>query len=290
MTPLVSVIVPTYNRPDSIMKCLDALERQTIPPESFEVIVVDDGSSAPLTPDQEYPFLLRVVRQKNSGPAGARNRGAAAARGEILAFTDDDCRPTPHWLGNLVSSLKEHPQALVGGSTFNGLKNNLCADISQLIIDMVYEYFNSGSAGAYFLASNNFACRRDAYLASGGFDMDFPLPGAEDRDFCDRWRMQNRPLIWVTSARIEHRHGQTLWKFINLHYRYGRGAYLYQAKRRKRNSGTMGDDLGFHRSLVRGVHEKLSGYPPAARLPIVGLLMLWQFANAFGFLRQAIMK
>ena len=291
MNPIITVVIPTYNRPDSIRVCLGALARQTLPSETFEVIVVDDGTPHPLKldPGEWAPhFVLRVIRQGNSGPSGARNRGVDAARGEFLAFTDDDCLPTPEWLENLLTTLNKHPEALVGGSTFNGLRENLCAETSQLIIEMVYEYFNSRPSGGYFLASNNIACRRDTYLSSGGFDADFSVPGAEDREFCDRWRMQRRPLIWVSAARMEHRHVQTLWKFINLHYRYGRGAYLYQVKRRKRNSGTMGDDLGFHRAFIRSVSGKLSGYPPSERLSIAGMLIVWQLANAVGFFRQAI--
>jgi glycosyltransferase involved in cell wall biosynthesis len=293
MKPVVTVVIPTYNRPASIRNCLDALARQTLRSGTFEVVVVDDGSPDPLVLDPgewAAAFVLRVIRQENSGPSGARNRGVQAARGEILAFTDDDCLPTPEWLNCLILSLNVHPEALVGGSTFNGLQNCLCAETSQLIIEIVYEYFNSGSGGAYFFASNNFACRREEYLSSGGFDTDFPAPGAEDREFCDRWRMLKRPLVWVSSARMEHRHAQTPAKFINLHYRYGRGAYLYQAKRRERNSGTMGDDLGFHRAFIRSLSGKLSGYPVLRRLTIVGLLMVWQLANAVGFFRQAIIK
>ena len=259
MKPAISVIIPTYNRPDSIRGCLNALTKQTLSQGTFEVIVVDDGSPHPLTLDPkewEQKFSLRVIRQGNTGPAGARNRGVEAAQGAIVAFTDDDCRPAPEWLEKLVVRLNKHPEALVGGTTFNGLKGDLCAETSQLILTMVYEYFNCGPRGAFFLASNNFACRCEAYLTSGGFDTDF-FVASEDRDFCDRWRMRNRPLLWATDALVEHRHAQTLRKFVNLHYRYGRGAYLYQVKRRERNSGTMQDDLGFHRSIRRRILRKL---------------------------------
>lgn len=290
MEPAVSVVIPTCNRPDSIRNCLAALSRQSPAPGAFEVIVVDDGSSRPLELDPgewAYSFDLRVIRQENRGPAAARNRGVAESRCEILVFTDDDCIPIPDWLEHLVAPLNEYPDALVGGATFNGLKHDLCAETSQIILDMVYDHFNRGPKGAYFLASNNFACRRDAYLTSGGFDADF-FVASEDRDFCDRWRMLNRPLLWAPDALVEHRHAQTLWKFVSLHYRYGRGAYLYQVKRRERNSGTMQDDLGFHRSIIRQISRKLFGYSVSARVSIAGLLIVWQIANAVGFFRQAI--
>ena len=287
----ISVVIPTFNRPEMIRYCLTALSRQTMDTGAYEVVVVDDGSPRPLELDSAewaQAFSLRVIRQENTGPAGARNRGVDAARGAIVAFTDDDCLPTPDWLEHLTAPLNEHPEALVGGATFNGLKDNLYSETSQLVIDMVYEHFNFGPGGAYFFASNNFACRRDLYLNAGGFDAEFTVPGAEDREFCDRWRILGHPLIWLPEALVEHRHAQTLRKFINLHYRYGRGAYLYQAKRRQRNSGTMADDIGFHRTLIRRVALKLSDTPLREQTVIAGLLVLWQVINAAGFFRQYV--
>ena len=82
MNPIVSVVIPTYNRPESIRNCLDALALQMLSPDTFEVVVIDDGSPNPLTLDPgewASAFLLRLVRQENSGPSGARNRGADAA-------------------------------------------------------------------------------------------------------------------------------------------------------------------------------------------------------------------
>jgi GT2 family glycosyltransferase len=80
------------------------------------------------------------------------------------------------------------------------------AETSQLILEIVYEHFNSDLSNAYFFASNNIAMRRSDYLASGGFDGEFGSPASEDREFCDRWRLQGRSLRWVPSAQVEHRH------------------------------------------------------------------------------------
>jgi glycosyltransferase involved in cell wall biosynthesis len=290
VTQTASVVIPTRNREKALEACLDALAGQTLPPGSFEVIVVDDGSEPPLALDParwSSKFALKLIHQENTGPAGARNRGVAEARGEFLAFTDDDCLPTPAWLETLVATLRDHPEALVGGSTFNGLKDDLFAETSQLIVDLVYRHFNRDRANSYFFASNNMALRRDHYLDSRGFDSDFGSPAAEDREFCDRWRLQNRPLIWEKAARIEHRHAQSLGGFIRLHWRYGQGAFLYQAKRKARASGTMAEDLGFHRSLPKAVWVALSDHSLGRRLQLLSALMLWQLANAMGFLSAA---
>ena len=287
MTQLpASVIIPTRNRPRAVESCLDALAAQTLPAGSFEVIVVDDGSKPPLAVDPKRwaaKFDLKVIRQQNTGPAGARNRGVAEARGEFLAFTDDDCLPTPTWLETLIAALGANSEALVGGSTFNGLKGDIFAETSQLLIEMVYEHFNRNPANAYFFASNNMACLKNCFSKLGGFDVAFPWAGAEDREFCDRWRIQKWPLLWEQTARIEHRHAQSLPRFLRLYWRYGQGAFLYHAKRNKRASGTMADDLGFHRNLPKVVLAKISRYPFGKRTQLLVALMLWQIANAMGF-------
>lgn len=89
---LVSVIIPTYNRKDSLLRTLDSLSRQSYPAERFEVIVVDDGGSdgACEVKRRAFPFQLVYLRQANQGSAAARNHGAQQSRGGVLVFVDDD--------------------------------------------------------------------------------------------------------------------------------------------------------------------------------------------------------
>ncbi len=87
--PLVSAIIPTYNRAHIICEAVDSVLTQTYP--NIEVIVVDDGSKDDtLVRLQQYGDRIRVVSQANAGPAAARNRGIAAARGDLIAFLDSD--------------------------------------------------------------------------------------------------------------------------------------------------------------------------------------------------------
>lgn len=285
ISPLASVVIPTRNRPQAVDSCLDALSAQTLPPGSFEVIVVDDGSEPPLALDPARwaaKFDLKLLRQQNTGPAGARNRGVAEARGEFLAFTDDDCLPTPTWLEKLVAALRENPEALVGGSTFNGLKEDVFAETSQLILEMVYEHFNRDPANAYFFASNNMGCRKHEFVESGGFDPSFRV-ASEDREFCDRWRMANRRLLFIREALIEHRHAQSFPGFTRLHFRYGQGAAHYKNLRRSRQSGEMTKDLGFHRAIPSLLREKMRQLPLLRQTQLITLLVWWEMVNAIGF-------
>src|SRR5262245_7530186 len=89
----ITVVLPTFNRAEQLCRCLDALAAQTAPTGSFEVIVVDDGSTDD-TPERlkafSAPFSLRVERQANSGQPAALNRGIAAASSATCLFLDDD--------------------------------------------------------------------------------------------------------------------------------------------------------------------------------------------------------
>jgi GT2 family glycosyltransferase len=150
-----------------------------------------------------------------------------------------------------------------------------------------HQHFNADPANAYFFASNNMLCRRERLIALGGFDTAFPRAGAEDRDFCDRWRAAGLRLVWQVDATIEHCHGQSLATFIDLHYRYGRGARLYHAKRQARTTGTMREDLGFHRSLPSRIWKRM-GRPlgPWRSVQVCGAILLWEAVNAIGFLQR----
>lgn len=289
--PEVTVVIPTFGRSRRLLECVEALDRQEFA-GPWEIVVVDDGSPEPVEPllsgRGEGPSI-RVIRQQNAGPAAARNRGVAEARGGVVAFTDDDCRPEPGWLDALVDAVREREDALVGGTTFNGLPGDFFATMNQFILDLVYEHFNADPGAAYFLASNNVACSRARYLELGGFDAAFVLPGGEDRDFCDRWRGRGWPIVVRPAARVEHRHGQKLRQFFNLYIRYGRGAYIYQLRRSARGSGTMRDDIGFHGSLPRRVRSRLRHVPSVVtRLKVVAALVVWQVANAMGFVLEAV--
>jgi glycosyltransferase involved in cell wall biosynthesis len=286
MSLFVSVIIPTRDRAEALCECLEALAGQTMGVSAFEVVVVDDGSEVPVEVGDggRYGGMeVRVIRQENAGPGAARNRGVAEARGRLVAFTDDDCRPRPEWLAELTGAIEAGGGGvLAGGVTENGLPGIPGSTVSQLIIDLVYEHFNADAEAARFFASNNMACEREAYLAVGGFDARFRL-ASEDRDLCDRWLGSGRRLVQVEGARVVHGHAQTLMAFTRLHFRYGRGASMYRRMRAGRGGDGMGADLGFHRQLPGRVWRRLRGEPWGRVLVVAGLLVWWEVVNAAGF-------
>ena len=105
----LSVVVATHNRKESLRCCLHSLQDQTL--AATELIVVDDGSDDGTAEMVQLEFpAVRLVRQDtNCGPAAARNKGLLLATGEIVAFTDDDCLPSPDWLQLLCRGFEKYP-------------------------------------------------------------------------------------------------------------------------------------------------------------------------------------
>jgi GT2 family glycosyltransferase len=122
--PQVSVVVPTHDRPERLAAALAGLRAQTLAPEAFEVIVVDDGSMTPgtqaiLSDELSRGALhLRSVRHRTPrGTAAGRNSGWRAARAALVAFTDDDCVPEANWLTAALTVSNRHPGAIIQGRT-----------------------------------------------------------------------------------------------------------------------------------------------------------------------------
>ncbi|RBP04168.1 glycosyl transferase family 2 [Roseiarcus fermentans] len=113
-TPAVSVIVPHYNDIENLKICLDLLDRQTFPRETFEIVVADNNSRCGLAAVATVcGARARAVAAPVQGAGEARNAAVAASRGAVLAFIDSDCRPEPDWLARGVEALEQAD--VVGG-------------------------------------------------------------------------------------------------------------------------------------------------------------------------------
>jgi GT2 family glycosyltransferase len=291
--PLFSIIVPTYNRPQQLAVCLEALARLDYSRDRFEVIVVNDGSD--VSPEHVVSSFrerldLKLINAVHGGPAAARNKGAAMAKGHFLAFTDDDCQPFPDWLRALSARFGQITDCAVGGLTLNALPDNSYSSASQLIVDIVYLHYNANPLKARFFATNNMAVPADCFRAIGRFDSrNFPF-ASEDRDFCDRWLNHGYGMIYAPEAQIHHAHDLTFGGFLRQHFAYGRGASRFHKAQVRRGSGRSFDKFRFYFHLP---FLLLQRFPPVSRCRAVQLLMLlavWQVANAMGFFREHSVK
>jgi GT2 family glycosyltransferase len=284
VTPRWSIVIPTFRRPQLLAVCLQSLAELDYPRDAYEVIVVNDGGEPLDAVAHAFAPAMspRVIDQPNAGPGAARNRGAAEARGELLAFTDDDCTPEPRWLANLESQLSLAPDCMVGGRVINILSGfrNVCSAASQSLASYLYTYYNRDPEHARFFTSNNMGIARRSFVDFGGFDIAFHRASAEDREFCDRWIGAGRRLIYVPDAVVLHAHTLSLSAFARQHFVYGRGALHFRHARAARDAGPVRvEPMDFYTRLL--THPWREGQPHA--MTTMSLLFLSQAANAAGF-------
>ncbi|MEP7037540.1 MAG: glycosyltransferase [Acidobacteriota bacterium] len=283
-----SIIIPTYQRPDELMGCLEAVSKLDYPSNKFEVIVVDDGGelSDELFSTFHKKINLTILHQQNSGPAEARNLGARTAKNDFLAFTDDDCEPDADWLKSFSEQFNLTPGLLLGGRTVNALETNFFSAASQMLIDYLYEYASEANPNLTFFTSNNLALSRADYFSFGGFDKTFPLAAAEDRDFCCRWQENKRDILFLHKAVVRHFHNLGLKSFWRQHFNYGRGAHYFHLRRAERLEKTIKlEPLSFYFKMFIYPFYKTSLW--CAKL-ISFLFFIAQCANVFGFLQARI--
>ncbi len=186
-SPRVTVVVASYNGAPTLKACLQSLEGLNYP--DFEVILVDDGSTDS-TPEIAalFPRIRNIRHEQNQGLSAARNTGIYAATGEIIAFTDSDCRADEDWLRYLVGDLLYSGFAGVGGHNFLPPDDSAVAAAVMvspggpahvMLTDRVAEH----------IPGCNMAFHRWALIELGGFDPVYRKAG-DDVDIC--WRLQQR--------------------------------------------------------------------------------------------------
>jgi glycosyltransferase involved in cell wall biosynthesis len=194
--PDVSVVIPARDAAATLPRTLDALARQTVGRERFEVVVVDDGSrDGTGSLAQAADVVDRVVRtDAPAGPGAARNAGAAVATGAVLAFTDADCFPEPGWLEHGLAALRE-------------------ADLVQGVVRPERDpgpfdrtVWVSAPGGLFETA--NLLVRRDVFLALGGFPRGLTPGGGKEmgEDVLFGWtaRRSGARIAFAEDAVVRH--------------------------------------------------------------------------------------
>jgi len=225
-SPFVSVIVCSYNGGQTLASCLDSLGKLNYP--EYEVILVDDGSTDDTSNiAARFPWV-RYIHQSNQGLSSARNTGAAAAKGEVFAYTDSDCMVDPDWLYYLIGTLVSGDYAGVGGPNVTPPARNwiqACVAAAPggpshvLLTDVVAEH----------IPGCNMAFYRWAFEAVGGFDTEYRKAG-DDVDFC--WRIQQAGWVIAFSptAIVWHYRRFTLRAFFKQQDGYGEAESLLRFK------------------------------------------------------------
>lgn len=179
----ISVIIPVFNNQSGVQECLQALANQTYALSLIEVIVVDNGSEPPYSITENYPFDVKVFMCRKPGSYAARNVGANAAGGLVLAFIDSDCRPTNQWLEFGMTALDQNAMStIVGGEVIlDRPHNNNAVALYQYITG-----FGQQENIKYkkFSATANLLCTKQQFEMIGLFNEDLLSGG--DREWC--WR------------------------------------------------------------------------------------------------------
>ena len=213
-----SVIVCTHNGGGRIAPTLDSLLRQDFPGETFEILVVDNASSD-ATPQvvrgiaRQHPGRITVVGEPILGHSRARNRGVLNSRGHVIAFTDDDARVSPRWLGALVDTCERPEVGCAGGPVRAAPGEPLPGwvapqflpylalfDKGMTEIDLSYNEYPRGV---------NMAYPRQSFSQVGLFSTAFGLKGRsllyyDEIELCYRLERSGRRIVYVPEAEVTH--------------------------------------------------------------------------------------
>jgi O-antigen biosynthesis protein len=223
--PLVSVVVCSRNGARHIGECLAGVAALRYP--RFEAILVDDGSTD-ATAAIASEFDVRVISTPNGGLSAARNVGLHAARGEIVAYLDDDAYPDPDWLHYLVTSFRSTSHAAVGGPNLPPVSDG---DVAVCVANApggpVHVLLSDSEAE--HLPGCNMAFRRADLLAIGGFDHQFTVAG-DDVDICWRLTDAGRTLGFHPGAVVWHHRRGSVRAYLRQQRGYGRAEALLERK------------------------------------------------------------
>ncbi len=212
----ISAIVPAYNCEATIGACIESLLAQSRPPD--EIVVVDDGSQDG-TADVVSRYPVRLVRlARNSGPGVARNEGARIASGGILAFTDSDCVAPPDWLARIESEFEDEGIVAVTGGYAGTSADGFLPLLQHLVLQQRQAALPDEIASTI---TSNFACRRSAFEAVGGFPLYYrkhdpqrPVWGNEDEELGFLFVRAGGRIRWMRGVGVFHRFRPGLWAYL----------------------------------------------------------------------------
>ena len=242
--PRLSVIVPTFGTQDRLGHLLERLAKQTLAPDAFEVIAVDDGSPEPLTIDAEaWPYPVEIHRQENAGPAAARNRALSHCRAPLVLILNDDALPAEDLLeGHLEVHRDLPPKTAVMGSfpfTEEARRSPFVQLLSESSLLFDFENISPGQRHDWrYFWTCNLSMPLEALLAVGGFDTDFREPVMEDTEIGYRLSLEGWEVLYRPELLCEHDHTLSAQSYFRRMERYG--ANLYRMFRKHDDPAILG--------------------------------------------------
>lgn len=272
-----SVIIPACNSQDTIRQALEAVLEQSAP--ALEIIVVDDGSTDRTAEIVRSFPTVKYFFQENRGPATARNRGARAARGDVLVFTDSDCRPRRDWLEQLARGFTSDDVAAVAGGY--GIMNpeNLLARCVHHEIIYRHRFLMPDYPRSF--GSYNVAIRRDVFFPVNGFDESYRRASGEDNDLSYRILKSGKKIYFARQALVDHRHPWRLARYLKEQFRHG----YWRARMYRVHPDMMaGDGYTFWKDAVEAPLSLLVLFSGAAGLVILPRVLNFMFYGSLAAL------
>jgi GT2 family glycosyltransferase len=217
--PKISVIICAYNAASTLEDCLSSLERLTYP--NYEVVIINDGSRDATGEIARRHPSMRLIEIPNGGLSRARNLGLSEATGEIVVYTDADVRVEPDWLTYLVQPFLTSDVVACGGP-------NVCPDDDPWLARAVAlspggpTHVMLDDRIAEHVPGCNFAVRREALLAIGGFNPIY-LRAGDDVDVCWRLQGQGGKIGFAPAALVWHHHRPSIKAYWRQQKGYGEG-------------------------------------------------------------------
>jgi GT2 family glycosyltransferase len=230
---LVSIVIPFYNRKADVARCLEAVRRQEIPGNvDVEIVCVDNGSTDG-TREELVRLGAKVVDCTTRGPAAARNAGIAAAKGEIIAFTDSDCAPHRDWLKELLVPFREEGVLICGGPIHaRTLAFGVARFAEEFKVLNQWCFFSEAPDFPPFFATANAAFRAAALHKAKGFDETLFMN--EDADLCWRVLDQGGKIAYCPRAVVRHSHRTTFSGLYKWGFDYGFATAIIFARHREK--------------------------------------------------------
>jgi glycosyltransferase involved in cell wall biosynthesis len=216
----LSVVIPTLNRADLLAVTIDRISNQTVSPDIYEIVVVDNGSTdrtrAVLEEKSRVYRHLKHFRQPKPGAAATRNVGLRNARGEIVVFIDDDILAEKHLVETHLASHQRHPRAAIIGGVTTPWANSRDPFLRYLRDRRIFNPYSitGGPIDFSYYHTGNVSTPRDLLVQAGGFNEEFHMYGMEDIELGYRLEKLGCRMIHVPEAGAEHQYFPTYRQFI----------------------------------------------------------------------------
>jgi glycosyltransferase involved in cell wall biosynthesis len=209
--PTISVIIPTYNRKNSLLRTLDSLGQQTLPMDRLVVVVVDDGSTddTPTIANQQFPFTFHFLHQKNQGATAARNYGATISQSEVLVFIDDDITISSQTLEAFAEKFGQRTKVIAMGTIYKRSSFNASVYTPVVLTMADHSLIAHDDVEFHFIDCNSelLACKRGDFFDMGMFQDPtggHGWPNWDDVDFGYRAHLKGFRLLGTSKAVAEH--------------------------------------------------------------------------------------